>query len=189
MPYGQGKGAAQWIAVAAAADLGTRPKALVVDDVALVVLRLRPDGPPVAYADRCSHRMVPLSAGTVEDGVLRCAYHGWEFAADGRCAALPSLGDTGSIPPRARLAPALAVREDNGVVSLKRAEVAALRFSQPTDSLTNVDARLLRAWHPVALSTEVVGSAVRSSQIHRYTIVASGRREQQRPGRPMSDRQ
>jgi phenylpropionate dioxygenase-like ring-hydroxylating dioxygenase large terminal subunit len=169
-------GPAEWIAVAAAADLGTRPQAFMVEDVALVLLRLRSDGPAVAYADRCPHRLVPLSAGSVEGGALRCAYHGWEFAADGSCVTLPSFGDAGSIPPRARLEPALAVREADGVVWLKQSEVAALRFSHPADSLTNVDTRLLRGWHPVALSTEVGAAATMAQLIGRSWALRRSRK-------------
>jgi phenylpropionate dioxygenase-like ring-hydroxylating dioxygenase large terminal subunit len=56
-----------------------------------------------AAADRCPHRRAPLSAGTVDGGVLRCAYHGWSFAGDGRCIDIPALGAGAHIPTRARL--------------------------------------------------------------------------------------
>jgi phenylpropionate dioxygenase-like ring-hydroxylating dioxygenase large terminal subunit len=39
----------------------------------------------VALEDMCPHRFVPLSRGTVTDGVLECAYHGLRFGAEGRC--------------------------------------------------------------------------------------------------------
>jgi toluene monooxygenase system ferredoxin subunit len=32
-----------------------------------------------AYEDRCCHLGVPLSRGRLEDGVLRCSAHHWEF--------------------------------------------------------------------------------------------------------------
>lgn len=43
-----------------------------------------------AFADACPHRLVPLSEGRVnERGELECPYHGWSFAGDGRCTAIP----------------------------------------------------------------------------------------------------
>ena len=57
-------------------------------------------GRVAAMADRCLHRSTRLSVGWVEDGAIRCAYHGWRWAGDGRCVEIPSLPD-GPIPPRA----------------------------------------------------------------------------------------
>jgi phenylpropionate dioxygenase-like ring-hydroxylating dioxygenase large terminal subunit len=40
---------------------------------------------PAALDDACPHRRAPLSLGTVRpDGRLACAYHGWNFDAEGR---------------------------------------------------------------------------------------------------------
>lgn len=51
------------------------------------------DGTVGAWADRCPHRLAPLSAGTVVGDELQCGYHGWRFGLDGRCRAVPALGD------------------------------------------------------------------------------------------------
>jgi phenylpropionate dioxygenase-like ring-hydroxylating dioxygenase large terminal subunit len=139
---------------------------VLVDGEPLVVLRLADGAPPVAFADRCPHRLVPLSAGTVHGGALRCRYHGWEFGADGRCVALPSLGPDAVIPPRANLPAGPPVRERDGFVWLcrdKQDEQAAAAHP-PVDLLSNVDGALRRAWHPVALSSEV-GSAPYSARL------------------------
>jgi len=58
-------------------------------DEALVLWR-GPDGAPVAQRDRCPHRLAPLSAGRIEDGRLRCMYHGLLFDAAGRCVEVPA---------------------------------------------------------------------------------------------------
>jgi phenylpropionate dioxygenase-like ring-hydroxylating dioxygenase large terminal subunit len=43
-----------------------------------------------ALRDRCPHRGARLSRGQVmDDGSLRCAYHGWRFGGDGRCRRVP----------------------------------------------------------------------------------------------------
>jgi 5,5'-dehydrodivanillate O-demethylase oxygenase subunit len=39
---------------------------------------------------RCPHRGLQLSAGWVEGDDLRCFYHGWKFAGDGRCIEQPA---------------------------------------------------------------------------------------------------
>jgi len=43
-----------------------------------------------ALLDRCPHRSAALSLGSVTpQGELRCRYHGWHFAGDGRCTRVP----------------------------------------------------------------------------------------------------
>ena len=38
----------------------------------------------------CAHRGVSLWFGRVEDGGIRCSYHGWKYATTGRCVEAPS---------------------------------------------------------------------------------------------------
>src|SRR5690242_10199840 len=139
----------QWVRIGTADEVTTRPRAVVLDGVPVVVLRMHEGGPPVAFPDHCPHRLVPLSAATLDHGVLRCAYHGWEFAADGTCVALPSLGDAASIPPRARLT-ATPVKEEDGAVWIRPPEPG-----DPVELASNVDVQLNRAWHPIALASEL----------------------------------
>ena len=51
--------------------------------------------PPTARSawssPRCPHRGADLFFGRNEDGGIRCAYHGWKFATDGRCLAMPTM--------------------------------------------------------------------------------------------------
>lgn len=56
-----------------------------------LVLWLTAAGQPAALRDRCSHRQVALSLGQVQGDTLRCPYHGWAFAVDGRCVHRPQL--------------------------------------------------------------------------------------------------
>jgi 5,5'-dehydrodivanillate O-demethylase len=39
---------------------------------------------------RCAHRGTSLEFGRVESDGLRCCYHGWKFAKDGRCTEMPA---------------------------------------------------------------------------------------------------
>lgn len=55
-----------------------RPVRRMVGDVAVAVVRGSGDSVQV-LADRCSHDGGPLSQGTVEDGCLRCPWHGSAF--------------------------------------------------------------------------------------------------------------
>ena len=49
-------------------------------------------GQPKAYRNACSHLGMPLDEGKVEDGVLTCPYHGFQFAlASGECLTAPSI--------------------------------------------------------------------------------------------------
>ncbi|MET7392679.1 Rieske 2Fe-2S domain-containing protein [Dactylosporangium sp. NPDC005572] len=146
----------EWVRIGASADFTGRPHPVAVDGVALVVLRPAPGAAPVAFADRCPHRLVPLSAGSFEHGVLRCPYHGWEFDASGRCLVVPSNGPEAKVPPRADLPPGPPLREADGSVWVDRAAVTP---PGPLDLLSNVDPGLLRAWHPVALLEELPTTA------------------------------
>ncbi len=106
-----------WYPVALSTELVEGPLRveLLGQDWALVRLDRRGAGLPRPSARTGS---IPLSAGAVCDGVLRCGYHGWEFAGDGRCTRLPSQDPGTAISGRSRLRPAAAVEERFGVIWL-----------------------------------------------------------------------
>ncbi len=54
-------------------------------------------------SDTCVHRGGSLGKGWVRDGCVICPYHGWEFAGDGKCAKIPTLGEGTKLPPRAKV--------------------------------------------------------------------------------------
>ncbi|MCK9512487.1 MAG: aromatic ring-hydroxylating dioxygenase subunit alpha [Pigmentiphaga sp.] len=54
-----------------------------------VVLFRTASGRISALMDRCSHRAMPLSEGHVDGEIIRCPYHGVEFATTGTCARIP----------------------------------------------------------------------------------------------------
>jgi len=60
----------------------------------LIVYRDRSGTPGLLYP-RCCHRGTTLYYGRVEDDGIRCPYHGWLFAANGRCLDQPCEPDRG----------------------------------------------------------------------------------------------
>lgn len=48
------------------------------------------DGCVFALRDTCPHRGTLLSRGSFDGREVACPYHGWRFATDGRCTAIPS---------------------------------------------------------------------------------------------------
>ena len=48
------------------------------------------DGKAALLDRRCPHRGASLELGRVEGDGIRCCYHGWKFAADGRCLDMPA---------------------------------------------------------------------------------------------------
>jgi len=100
----------RWTAVTTSAALGAKPLRIALDGAALVVFR---DGAKIhALADRCPHRMVPLSGGRVVRGQIECPYHGWRFDGAGQCTAIPGhLGDL----PKVRVPRYRAMEHDGGV--------------------------------------------------------------------------
>jgi phenylpropionate dioxygenase-like ring-hydroxylating dioxygenase large terminal subunit len=91
------------------------------------VVLFRADGKMAAMDDRCSHRHLPLSCGTLEGPGIRCGYHGLLFARDGRCAEIP--GQT-QIPSMANVR-AYPLEERNQIVWIW---MGATPESQPTSA-------------------------------------------------------
>lgn len=55
-----------------------------------LVLYRASDDRVVALDDRCPHRSMPLSAGTLERDTIVCGYHGFRFNTEGDCVEVPS---------------------------------------------------------------------------------------------------
>ena len=65
-----------------------------------VILYRTGAGAVVAMQDRCPHRYVPLSLGSLDGDIVQCGYHGLRFDATGACVQIPGQE---SIPPKARV--------------------------------------------------------------------------------------
>lgn len=96
-------------------------------------------GEPVAFIDRCPHRLVPLSAGQRVGDQLRCGYHGMVFASDGRCVHIPGQ----DVIPRNAIATTIPVAEKNGIVWIWMGNAAADR-----DLIPDLPWPTLPNWEP-----------------------------------------
>ena len=88
-----------WYVAAWSDELTVRPLARTMLEEPLVLFRTA-DGAIGALEDRCPHRHLPLSMGTLEGESLRCGYHGMAFNAVGQCVEAPSQR---SIPPNSNI--------------------------------------------------------------------------------------
>lgn len=107
-----------WHPVLPADQLLDHPVAVELLAEPLVLARL--DGRIVAMQDLCRHFQAQLSLGAVEQigdhgACLRCPYHGWAYAADGRCVDIPQLAAGRAIPSEARV-PTYRVQEHAGLI-------------------------------------------------------------------------
>jgi phenylpropionate dioxygenase-like ring-hydroxylating dioxygenase large terminal subunit len=99
---------AGWHPIAARRQLRRRAVALTLMGRPLVLFQ--GESGPALFFDRCPHRQMALSRGRVQDGAIECPYHGWRFAADGRCTLTP-----GAAEPALRRARTLPVIERAGL--------------------------------------------------------------------------
>jgi 5,5'-dehydrodivanillate O-demethylase len=103
-----------WQPVAAAVELDVQPaKRMRLLGEDLVVFRHEKGFGVVA--ERCPHRGTSLAQGICEPDGIRCAYHGWKFAPDGRCMEVPPEPPHSPLLRRVR-ATAYPAQELNGLV-------------------------------------------------------------------------
>ncbi len=86
-----------WYIAAPADELGRTPVRREVEGETLVLFR-DGEGRPRALRDRCAHRGMALSHGRVEQGCLRCPYHGWRYDGEGRLREIPALPPGDPLP-------------------------------------------------------------------------------------------
>jgi phthalate 4,5-dioxygenase oxygenase subunit len=82
-----------------------------------LVLFRNSDGQVGALGRQCCHRGVDLSYGRIENGGLRCVYHGWLFAPNGQCLEQPGEPE-GSVFHKSVRQKAYPCREIGGIVFL-----------------------------------------------------------------------
>ena len=74
---------------------GPKPFTLLGENI---VLFLDAEGKAAALHDRCCHRTAKLSKGTVTNGLIACAYHGWQYNAAGKLVKIPQFTDDQPVP-------------------------------------------------------------------------------------------
>lgn len=89
----------RWYAAAWSSEIGRELLARTILDEPIVLYRTE-GGAPVALEDRCCHKFLPLSMGTLRGDCVECGYHGMTFAGDGACVRIPGQPN---IPPNARV--------------------------------------------------------------------------------------
>jgi phthalate 4,5-dioxygenase len=80
---------------------GSKPLAVRVLGEDLVLFR-DTDGRPGLLGLRCSHRLTSLNFGRVEDGGIRCPFHGWVYDVNGRCIEQPAEPEGSTFKDRIR---------------------------------------------------------------------------------------
>lgn len=113
-----------WYIICRAKTLGARPLSLRVAGQHWAVFRPARGGVS-AIEDRCLHRGMALSAGTVCGAHLQCPYHGWEYDRDGAVRRVPAMSHRADVWPSAVL-PSLECRELDGYVFARIGETAAV---------------------------------------------------------------
>jgi vanillate O-demethylase monooxygenase subunit len=97
-----------WYVAGFAWELGDKPLARTLLNHRVVMFRTAA-GEVAALEDRCCHKSLPLSCGTVEERGVRCGYHGLLFAPSGACLEVPGQD---RIPIKARVKSFTLVEKD-----------------------------------------------------------------------------
>jgi glycine betaine catabolism A len=110
----------QWFLAGRADRLDRAGAYCVLDLAGESVILIRGDDGLHAHLNFCRHRGSQLlcGEGTVR-GTIRCPYHAWAYALDGRLVASPFIAAT-DVPPQARRLHRVAVAEWGGFVFLHR---------------------------------------------------------------------
>ncbi len=166
-----------WHPLCLSDDVTARPRPFRLLGEAVVAFR-DADG-VMAFKDLCIHRGTALSLGTITDGRLTCAYHGWEYDRTGACVHIPSLPPGSSIPRKAR-AIAYRAQERYGLVWVAKAEPVADIPVWPLDAWHDPAFEVFRTGRNVVRTS--AGRAVENAMdfshfnfVHRgYTELADG---------------
>ena len=81
----------------------TKPTSFTLLDRDLVIWWEQKNQTWRVFADRCPHRLAPLSEGRInQEGWLECPYHGWAFSGEGKCEIIPQQVTTGKAQQSSR---------------------------------------------------------------------------------------
>lgn len=86
-----------WYVVEQSTTIANKPKRVTVLGQELVLFR-NAEGQVIALNNLCAHRGGNLADGWLEDGCIRCPYHGWKYGSDGVCVEIPANSPGTPIP-------------------------------------------------------------------------------------------
>ncbi|KST69403.1 (2Fe-2S)-binding protein [Mastigocoleus testarum BC008] len=133
-----------WYPCEFSSEVTNKPKQIILFNQRFVVYR-NTQGQVVMMKDQCPHRGAALSLGWVEDGCIRCPYHGWKFLSDGKCIDIPANAPRTPIPQRAKVQ-TYPVQEKYGYVWMFYGDLPeAERPSLPT-----IPESIFSSMHPVS---------------------------------------
>jgi phenylpropionate dioxygenase-like ring-hydroxylating dioxygenase large terminal subunit len=98
----------QWYIAGFSWELTDKPVARTLLNKPVVLFRTG-EGQVAALEDRCCHRSMPLSCGTIEGSGVRCGYHGLLYAPTGNCLEIPGQD---KIPSKAKVKAFTLVEKD-----------------------------------------------------------------------------
>ncbi len=105
-----------WYLICSSAELKAKEtQSLVINGTSLVLGRDE-EGVVFCLRDLCPHRAVPLSEGTYDGKRIECCYHGWQFDRDGKCIAIPAMGENAGFDLTSIRVQSLPVQERYGAV-------------------------------------------------------------------------
>ena len=103
-----------WVVVGTTQELYDIPQAVRVLGEDLVLFR-DPNGEYGLVGQSCPHRGTSLEYGDIEDGGIRCPYHGWLFNVKGQCMEMPGEPKDSKFPQKVKHL-AYPVREQGGLL-------------------------------------------------------------------------
>ena len=165
-----------WYVAAWSAELGRSLLSRRILGEPVVMFR-RQDGTPVAFVDRCPHRLAPLSRGELVGDLLQCGYHGMQYDTAGVCVRIPGQPP---IPKAARLRAFPLVEKFNAVWiwpgDPEKADASTIfdipQYGQPDWGL--VDGQYLHFATSYLNLTDNLVDPAHTSYVHKRTIGNAG---------------
>lgn len=128
----------------------------------LAVFRAGP-GQLGAVDDQCPHRRMRLSIGTVKDGKLTCAYHGWSFTCDGN-------GESPGTPKLQACVGNYDCQEAHGAIWIKRRGAERPLPALPFDDYVPVGVVVQRVPAPLQLVIDNFSEVEHTVATHSFGI-------------------
>ena len=178
-----------WYVAAVPDELKQAPLARTLVDERLVLYRTE-TGKAAALADRCAHRLMPLSKGWVAGEHLQCGYHGALYDINGKCVQIP--GQDG-VPDKACVR-SYPVQERYGFVWVWMGDPAIATATEPCsmygyleeDGWDTCDGYIyIQAGYE--LSNDNLADITHTEFVHRSTLGTEAMRSGRQEGKPVAE--